>query len=91
MFHRVLSVEALLDFELLVVFQNGDARRYDVKPLIGKWAPFSALQTVTGLFQQVRVDQGGYGIVWNDELDLSCDELWANGVPVERSPFEEAL
>lgn len=33
------------------------------------------------------VGQGGYGIVWNDELDLSCDELWENGVEVA-SPFD---
>ena len=28
------------------------------------------------------VDVGGYGIVWNDALDLSCDELWEHGVRV---------
>ena len=22
---------------------------------------------------------GEYGISWNDEIDLSCDELWENG------------
>ncbi len=22
---------------------------------------------------------GGYGIIWNDDLDLSCDELFENG------------
>lgn len=31
------------------------------------------------VFASVSVDVGGYGIVWNDELDLSCDELWENG------------
>ena len=30
---------------------------------------------------------GGYGIVWNDDLDLSCDELFANGETVE-TPFD---
>jgi hypothetical protein len=27
------------------------------------------------------VDKHGYGIVWNDELDLSESELWINGLP----------
>ncbi|MDO4617167.1 MAG: DUF2442 domain-containing protein [Lachnospiraceae bacterium] len=27
----------------------------------------------------VSVDVGGYGIIWNDDLDLSCDELWERG------------
>jgi len=28
-----------------------------------------------------------YGIIWNDDLDLSCDELFANGVAVQ-TPFD---
>lgn len=39
------------------------------------------------LFSCVAVDVGGYGIVWNDELDLSCDELWENGTVV-KTPFD---
>ena len=29
------------------------------------------------------LDKHGYGIVWNDELDLSESELWINGLPAE--------
>ncbi len=35
-------------------------------------------------FYGVTTDVGGYGIVWNDDLDLSCDELWERGVQVLR-------
>ncbi len=38
-------------------------------------------------FEDVYVDVGGHGIVWNDDLDLSSDELWENGVQVV-SPFD---
>ena len=31
------------------------------------------------LFEKVVVDVGGYGISWNDELDISAEELWENG------------
>ena len=37
------------------------------------------LKNIDGLFDQVKVDVGGYGISWNDDLDLSCEELWING------------
>jgi hypothetical protein len=30
-------------------------------------------------FRSVKVDMGGYGIVWNDDIDLSEYELWVNG------------
>ena len=34
---------------------------------------------ILGLFQNVKVDVGGYEIYWNDSIDLSCEELWNNG------------
>ena len=40
---------------------------------------FATLKDQPEVFASVTVDVGGYGIVWNDELDLSCDELWENG------------
>ncbi|WP_423805896.1 DUF2442 domain-containing protein [Phascolarctobacterium succinatutens] len=43
------------------------------------WQPFKALKYTNVLFNLVKVDVGGYGISWNDDLDLSCDELWENG------------
>jgi hypothetical protein len=47
-----------------------------VKPLFEKWTAFQTLSRVSGLFEQVRVDAGGYGISWNEYIDLSCDELY---------------
>lgn len=47
---------------------------------------FSSLKD-SALFSEAEVDQGGYGISWNDELDLSCDELWEHGINCE-TPFD---
>ncbi len=44
------------------------------------------LNYVPGLFKQVKVDVGGYGIIWNDELDLECNELYFEGVTVKNKP-----
>lgn len=78
MFHRIKEIRALPDYCLLAVFEDGAERRYDVKPLFDKWQVFRELLT-GDLFQRVKVDEGGYGISWNDEIDLSCDELYWNG------------
>jgi hypothetical protein len=32
-----------------------------------------------GFFRNVRADPHGFGIVWNDQVDLSESELWING------------
>ncbi len=79
MFYKVKTVQPLPDFNLLVGFVTGEKRQYDITPLFDKWEMFKALKNTQGLFEQVKVDAGGYGISWNDEIDLSCDELYHNG------------
>lgn len=87
MFHKVKAVNALPDFRLSVQFAEGVTKIYDVKPLFSKWFAFKDLENTPELFYGVEVDMGGYGIVWNDNLDLSCDELFANGKTV-KTPFD---
>ena len=79
MFHRVKEVNIIKDYILQITFEDGSNKYYDVSKLFQKWEIFLDLKTVVGLFEQVKVDKGGYGISWNDEIDLSCDELWENG------------
>ena len=87
MFHIIKSVQALPDCRLSVQFAEGVTKLYDVKQLFDRWPAFRALEAAPELFAGVEVDVGGYGVVWNDELDLSCDELFANGVSVT-TPFD---
>ena len=87
MFHKVKAVNALPDYRLSVQFAEGVTKIYDVKPLFAKWKPFKALENAPELFSGVEVDTGGYGIIWNDDLDLSCDELFENG-EVVKTPFD---
>jgi len=87
MFHKINDVTACDNFMLVVRFAEGITKKYDVTPLFEKWPVFRKLQESPELFAEVVVDTGGYGIVWNDELDLSCDELFANGQTIE-TPFD---
>lgn len=83
MFYRVKEVQPLPAYHVLVSFVTGERKKYNVAPLFEKWDVFKALSSVRGLFEQVKVDAGGYGISWNDDIDLSCNELWENGTPIE--------
>jgi hypothetical protein len=80
MFHKVKEVKALDNFKLQVRFEDMVVKIYDVVPLFDKWNVFKALQSDKDLFNAVKVDVGGYGISWNDDVDLGCNELWENGV-----------
>lgn len=76
---KILSVQPLEDKKLLVKFVNGIEKIYDCKPLIEKFEPFKVLENEV-FFKQVKVDAGGYGISWNDKVDLSEADLWVNAV-----------
>lgn len=83
MFHKVKNIAIKDNYKLLVTFFNDEIKEYDVSKMFEKNKDFKSLTNITGLFNQVKVDVGGYGISWNDDLDLSCDELYFNGVSVQ--------
>lgn len=87
MFHKVKSVSPLPDFKLSIQFCEGVTKLYDLAPLFDKIPAFNYLKDNSNEFVNVCVDVGGYGIIWDDELDLSCDELWNNGTQVD-TPFD---
>ena len=83
MFHKVKSVSALQNFRLSVQFCEGVTKLYDMNPLFEKMPFFAELKEDPELFYAVYVDVGGYGVVWNDELDLSADGLYEQGHPCQ--------
>ena len=50
MFHKVKEVRPLSDFRLAVLFESGERRNYNVRPLLDKWQAFRALSDVAVLF-----------------------------------------
>lgn len=79
MFHKITSLAILPDFILLVGFGK-EFKQFDLKPLISKYPAFSALTETPGLYENAAIDVGGYGIVWNDDLDLSAEAVYEKGV-----------
>ena len=84
MFHTIKNIKPLKYYILLATFTDGTVKVYDLKPLFSTIDTFDSLQYIPGLFKQVKVDIGGYGISWNDYLDLSCDEIWEKGISQDK-------
>ena len=77
---KIKSVNPLDECRLFVTFSTGIKKIYDCTTLLSE-TPFAPLKNKV-FFKQVRVDQNGYGIAWNDDIDLSESELWIHGTPV---------
>ena len=80
MFHKITSLATLPDFVLLVGFSDGEFRQFDLKPYIEQYPPFRSLAEINGLYEQAKIDAGGFGIVWNDELDVSAEGVYERGI-----------
>lgn len=82
MFHKIKCVSYYSDLKICATFNDGTTKLYNVEPLINKWIEFEAFNYDPSLIKLAHVAPGGYGIIWNDEIDLSCDEIWANGTVI---------
>ena len=77
MYYKVKSVEALPLKRLQVTFENGEVRVYDYNRLLAE-PSFRSLQD-DAFFQNVHADPHGYGVLWNDDVDIAESELWIHG------------
>jgi len=82
---RVTSVRPLAGKRLLVAFDEGTSKIYDCAPLLSLDA--FALLANDGFFRNVQADPHGYGVIWNDQIDLAESELWLEGVAVSPDDF----
>jgi Protein of unknown function (DUF2442) len=75
---KIISVKALDEKKLELFFEGNIKKIYDCTPLLTNEI-FKPLQN-KAFFQNVHIDTGGYGISWNDYIDLAESELWENGI-----------
>jgi hypothetical protein len=74
----VTAVETTADFALLLTFENGERRRFNMRPLLGR-KPFEGLQAPQR-FAEARVAYGT--VVWPGEIDVAPETLYADSVAV---------
>ena len=77
---RPISVKPLNNYELLVIFDNGEEKIYDMRKNL-ELKFYSKLKNKE-LFKQVKTS--GLNIEWSTGEDLDPDELYFNSVPVEK-------
>jgi len=73
---KVIKVQVISPLKLEILFKNGEHRLYDVSRLV-HLDSFEKL-TNYSFFKQVKVDENGYGVYWDHNLDLAKSELFEN-------------
>lgn len=79
MFIRALSVVFLENTTVELTFQDGKIIRYDMSKMFSKYPQLVVLKDNRKLFENGHLDSGGYGIIWNDELDFDAMSIYESG------------
>ncbi len=78
---KILSAVAIDNHTLVIEFDNKQMKKYDITPLLKKEIFYSLKNPA--FFKTVKVEQGGYAVVWDSNIDLSEYELWTHGKNME--------
>jgi len=81
---KIVSAIPLTNNNVLVFFEDGKTKKFDVKQLFKEYPEFEALKNPE-LFSMLKVEPGGYGISWNEDLDCSEGELYNKGEDINIS------
>lgn len=75
--------------QLLVFFRDGAVKKCDAEAMTAEFPGFASIMNNNALFQGVRIQTDGYGVMWGDHLTISDDDLYAKGVhvPVSMNDF----
>lgn len=77
MYPKIINVATKEGLVLIVDFENDITKKIKVLDMWDEEG-FNMLKNEFFL-KTVKVDAGGYGISWNDEIDMSEYELWVKG------------
>lgn len=83
MIPRIKIVKPQKDYILRVIFDDGKDCLYNVKEDIDNIEQYKDLETIHGLFEQVRLDESRTCVFWNENIDLPSDAIYKYGKEVE--------
>ena len=63
---------------LIVSFSDGSIKYYDCSTVVARNDYYKRLEN-PGFFKNFQIDNGGHGIYWDDDVDLSEYEIYQNG------------
>lgn len=81
MFNKIVNLILMDNHIMLCGFKNHEWRRLDLKPLINKYPPFKVLKK-DDFYKKGKIDLGGFGVIWNDDIDISSDAIFEQGEKV---------
>lgn len=87
MMHKIKSVITQNDLIISATFFDGTVKEYSVDRLFNIYPQLKELEN-RELFNSVQVDAGGYGVSWDDDLDLDAETIWEDGIEIGKDTVD---
>lgn len=78
---KIKSARAIKENILQITFSNGVTKLFDVSKVLHR-PHYSNLEDFSFL-KNVHVDDGGFSVYWNDDIDICEHELWLGGCEIQ--------
>lgn len=76
---KIKNVFPLEKNTLLISFQDDSVKKYSLQDLVGTDRRFAPVLNNGDIFRSVKVETGGYGICWGENLCISREKLYTVG------------
>jgi hypothetical protein len=83
----VVSVKPQPDYQLDLEFENGEQRRFDMRPLLAL-KPWNRISS-SHLFKRAKVEYGT--VVWPGEIDIAPETLYDDSIPYQLDMRKEVF
>ncbi|MBA2377988.1 MAG: DUF2442 domain-containing protein [Blastocatellia bacterium] len=80
MYFAVKKVRPTTDYELILTFEDGAVKKFDMKPFLDKGV-FRELKD-RSLFETVRVSFNT--VTWDNDADFDPEALYEGGLPLDK-------
>lgn len=93
MHHVITKITAKSKGLLEAQFIGGEVKQYNIQKMVPYFPQLKLLLSDEDLFGQVKLEAGGVGVYWNDELDLDGEDIWYDGelIRIEKVDSSEIL
>jgi len=82
MYNSLVDVKFKENLIIIAEFQSGEIKEYDFKKLLKEYPIFSKLSD-NNIFFNGYVSPNGSGLIFNEDLDISSEEIYENGTLIE--------
>ena len=87
--HLLKYVIPMVGYDLFCCFKNGETKIFNMDLMFQKYPEFNSLKN--GDFFKAHVDLGGLCVTFNEELDISEETLYQNGVKYDQKKEQKKM